>query len=240
MGTVGISLGVSAVGAMLYSWDIVPQKPLRRAYERDPEEIEKWTGKTYPAIRRRAAKRDADIVFLDETGIRSDSPLGRTWGEKGERTTVATSSKRQSINAISAVSYQGAFWFDLYSGSLNAQTFEQEMAKLMRYRHRPLFVILDSLPAHRARRVEEYVKSLNGKLELHFLPGYAPDINPDEYVWNYVKSHGPSKVPLTQGESLPIRIGMVLNEIKNQLGKLQNIVQPIVNLFQLSGSFSAL
>jgi transposase len=234
--TFGISLGITSVGAMLHRWDVVPKKPLRRAYERDPEQIQHWKDTTYPLITKRAAQVDADIVFLDEMGVRSDSPLGRTWGEQGQRSVVETSGKRQSINAISAVSYQGAFWFDLYSGSLNAQGFEQELTQLMRYRRRPLFVILDSLPAHRAQRVERFVQGYEGRLELHFLPGYAPELNPDEYVWNYVKNHGPSKVPLAQGESLAERMHSVLSDTQNDPGKLRNIVQPVVNSYELSAN----
>jgi transposase len=66
--------------------------------------------------------------------------------------------------------------------------------------------VLDSLPAHKARVVQDYVVSTNGKLELHFLPGYAPELNPDELVWSYVKRTGTAKNPLVSGESLQDRI----------------------------------
>lgn len=233
--TFGISLGVTAVGEMLQRWDVVPLKPLRRAYDRDPAAIQEWLDTTYPDIKLRATEHGADIVYLDEMGIRSDSPLGRTWGEKGGRTVVKTPGDRQSINAISAVSYDGAFWFDVYAGNLNAQRFEDELRNLMRFRRRPLFVILDKHRAHIAQRVDEYVKSLGGMLELHFLPSYAPDLNPDEYVWNYVKSHGPSKFPLAKGEGLPERIVTILEYVKSMPDMVRNIVQPIVNAIELSG-----
>ena len=90
------------MGRRLAQLGITPQKPLRRAYERDPETVEQWCRVDYPKLRRRAKRCGADIFLLDEAGIRSDAPLGRTWGAKGKTPLVATSGQRQSIQAISA------------------------------------------------------------------------------------------------------------------------------------------
>ena len=84
----------------------------------------------------------------------------------------------------------------------------------MRRRRKPLFLVLDSLPAHKAKMVRDYVESTNGKLELHFLPGYAPELNPDELVWNYVKRTGTAKSPLAFGELLQDRIDADLQAVQ--------------------------
>jgi transposase len=67
-------------------------------------------------------------------------------------------------------------------------------------------LILDSLHAHKGKAVKNYVESTNGKLELRFLPGYAPELNPDELVWNYMKRTGTARSPLAKGDSLHHRI----------------------------------
>jgi transposase len=108
----GVTLGLTAVGRLLHALDITPQKPLRRAYERDPKAIENWKRQEYPRLKVRAKRRKAEIFFLDEAGVRSDQVLGRTWGEKGKTPEVPTSGQRQAINAISAVNAHGAFWYD--------------------------------------------------------------------------------------------------------------------------------
>ena len=87
----GVRLSLTSVGRLLGELDITPQKPLRRAYERDPLAIEKWKREQYPALEKRARRCGADIFFLDEAGIRSDAPLQRTWGAKGHTPVVATS-----------------------------------------------------------------------------------------------------------------------------------------------------
>jgi len=55
---------------------------------------------------------------------------------------------------------------------------------------------------------------MEGRLELHFLPPYAPDLNPDEFVWSYMKTNGLSKKPLRQNESLKVRVESDLATIK--------------------------
>ena len=66
------------------------------------------------------------------------------------------------------------------------------LGQLMRHRRKPLFLILDSLPAHKAKVVQNYVKSTGGKLELYFLPGYAPELNPDVRLLKYRPGPGSS------------------------------------------------
>lgn len=208
-----IEMNVVSVGRLLARLGITPQKPLRRAYERDPAAIEKWTREEYPAIRKRAQRRGAKIFFLDEAGIRSDASLARTWGLRGKTPVVPTSGQRQAVNAISAVNSKGAFWYETFTEKLNAGSFLRFIKRFRRRRGR-IILILDRHPAHRAKVLSRYVQSLRGRLELHFLPGYAPDLNPDEFVWSHLRQKGVAKTPLMQGESLHSRVNQDLANLK--------------------------
>ena len=210
----GIELGLTAVGRVLAELEITPQKPLRRAYERDPVAITKWMNEDYPRLRARARKRGAKIFFLDEAGVRSDSVLGRTWAPKGQTPEVATSGRRQAVNAISAVNALGEFWYKVYTERLTKATFLRFLKEFLRGRRAPVILVVDGHPAHRARLIAEYVQSLRGRLEIHFLPGYAPELNPDEFVWNHLKKEGVSKEPLRRGESLRERVHRDLEGIR--------------------------
>ena len=84
----------------------------------------------------------------------------------------------------------------------------------MKGRRKPVFLVVDGLPGHKAKSVGQYVQSLKGRLELHFLPPYAPDLNPDEFVWNHLKQNGTSKKPLRANESLKDRVTADLTAIK--------------------------
>ncbi|MBE7501608.1 MAG: IS630 family transposase [Verrucomicrobiales bacterium] len=202
----GIELGLTAVGRLLASLEITPQKPLRRAYERDPQAVDLWMKETYPKLRKRAKRAGAMIFFLDEAGFQSDPPLGRTYGLKGTTPVVVTSGQRQSINVISAVNARGAFWAATYTGKLNAESFVAFLQNFMKGRPTKIFLVVDGHPAHKANRVKEYVQSLKGRLELYFLPPYAPDLNPDQFVWSHMKTNGVSKRPLKKNESLRERV----------------------------------
>src|SRR6266404_7969867 len=79
-----LEIGLTAVGRLLARLNITPQKPLRRAYERDPQEVNQWLQQTYPKLRVRARKHGAKIFFLDEAGFSSEPNLGRTYGLKGQ------------------------------------------------------------------------------------------------------------------------------------------------------------
>ncbi len=211
----GIRLSLAAVGGLLGRLGVTPQKPLRRAYERDPAAIARWRGEVYPRLAARAKQQGAEIYFWDEAGFRADAVQGRSWGIKGRTPVVAVPGRRQTVSAASAVTAKGAFWFALYKGGLHADLFVSLLRRLMRHRQKPVFLVLDSLPAHRAKAVKDYVAGLQGKLELHFLPGYAPELNPDELVWNYVKRTGTAKRPLAAGQSLPQRIAADLAALRN-------------------------
>ncbi len=213
----GIELGLTAVGRLLARLDITPQKPLRRAYERDPEAVEQWCKDTYPKLKTRAKRLGASIFFLDEAGFQSDPVLGRTYGLKGKMLVVTTSGQRQSINAISAVNARGQFWATTYTGKLDAEWFVAFLADFMKRQPGKVLLVVDGHPAHKANKVKTFIKDLRGKLELHFLPPYAPDLNPDEFVWSYMKVNEIAKKPLRRNESLREHIEKVLCQIQRNI-----------------------
>ena len=209
----GVELCLTSVGKLVASLEITPQKPLRRAYECDPIAVERWRMEDYPKLRKKAKKLGAMIFFLDEAGFQSDPPLGRTYGLKGHTPVVASSGQRQSINVISAVNAGGAFWAATYTGKLDAESFVLFLRNFMKSRRTKVFLVVDGHPAHKATVVKDYIRETQGRLELYFLPPYAPDLNPDEFVWNYMKSVGVSKKPLKKNESLRERVEQDLRSL---------------------------
>jgi transposase len=212
----GHSLSLASIGALLARLNLTPPKPLQRAYQRDPQAIARWQRDTYPAIARRARAEQADIYFWDESGFRADAVQGKTWGAKGHTPVVQVPGQRQRIGAASAVSAQGAFWFATYEGGLKGEAFVAWLDRLMYRRKKPLHLILDCLPAHKTSAVREYVARKKGKLTLHYLPGYAPDLNPDELVWSHAKRTGVARRPLQAGEKLAERVSAQLADIGNR------------------------
>ena len=157
-----IRLGVTAVGELLAKLGLTPQKPLQRAYQRDPKAIERWQRETFPAIARQAKASGGEVYFWDESGFRADTVHGKTWGVRGQTPIVARPGQRQSISAASAVNSKGAFWYCTYQGGLNAELFVGLLRRMMRHRTKPVHLVVDGLPAHKTMLVKAYVASTQG------------------------------------------------------------------------------
>ena len=202
----------------------------------------KFTGKPYHEVRPEpptAAVRIPDSrvrrMAVDSAPIPAAESLSRPGGAPHQRPHGGKQllSHAQSLNiwcsglggAASAVNAKGAFWFCTYEGALNAELFVELLGQMMGRRKTPVHLVLDSLPAHKKAIVREYVTSTKGRLTLHFLPGYAPDLNPDELVWSHVKRTGTARRPLQKGEKLRDRI-------EEQLAKIQKIPRLVRSFFQ--------
>ncbi|WP_420805476.1 IS630 family transposase [Leptospira weilii] len=151
---------------------------------------------------------------MDETGIRSDSTVGKTWGQKGDKVVLKDIGVHSKVNAISAANISGAFWFQTYTGKFTGAKFVELLKDFMKYRKKKVFLILDGHPTHKAKVVKEFLKLLNGKLEFYFLPGYSPDLNPDEFVWNHLKSNLLPKKFLGSNDSILNVVRACLDTIK--------------------------
>lgn len=216
-----ISLSVTSVGSLLAELNLTPQKPLQRAYQRDPAAIERWQRDTFPAIAKQSKEEGAEIYFWDESGFRADAVHGKTWALRGNTPVVNRPGQRQSVSAASAANAKGAFWFATYEGGLTGDLFVELLKRLMRRRKKPLHLVVDGLPAHKNAAVKKYVAETEGRLTLHFLPGYAPDLNPDELVWSHAKRTGVARRPLMKGEKLQERV----NEQLQKIGKNSKLVR---------------
>lgn len=178
----GMRLGVTAVGELLAKLGLTPQKPLQRAYQRDPEAIEKWQRGTCAAIAKRAKAEGAEIYPWDESGFRVDTVHGKTWRLRGQTPVVQRPGQRQSMSAASAVNANGAFWYCTYEGALSSEMFVELLQPMMKYRRKQLHMVIDGLPAHKKVNVREYVASTEGKRT------------------------GPARRPLIKGEKLRDKI----------------------------------
>jgi transposase len=212
-----ITIGVTTAGRLLEELKLTPRKPLERAYQQNPELVSEWKNKIYPKIKKKALKTGAKIHFLDEAGFNSNASYGRTWGPKGEKTVVIRKLIRKRINAVSIVNEQGAFWYETYTGKFNSDLFLEFLIKFLKYRKKKVFLILDNLSIHKSKKVKHFLEENQHRIEFYFLPPYAPELNPDEYVWNYVKSNGVSKRPLKEDETIAERVISDLEKVKKNV-----------------------
>jgi transposase len=180
-------LGLSTVQLYLQRWGMTPQKPLVRAKERQPAAIQAWLAQDYPAIAKRAKAVRAAIYWGDETGLSNQDQIGRSYAPRGRTPVVSRLAQRVTSSMISAVSNRGLMRFMLYEGALNADRFIDFLRRLTKDAGQKVFLIVDNLKVHKAGKVRAWVASHAHEIELFYLPAYAPDHNPTEYLNNDLK-----------------------------------------------------
>lgn len=193
--TFGVSLHHDHVGRFLRKrlrWS--PQKPRRRARERDEDAIHHWKSVTFPDILEAAAERDAHLVFLDESGFMLTPTVRRTWAPQGQTPLLSSWDRRDRLSAISGITVSPRrarlhFSFMLLPDNTNA-TAKEIVAFLRSLKHQlggPFTVIWDGSKIHsRAKLVQDYLAA-HPEIVAETLPGYAPELNPDEGVWGWTK-----------------------------------------------------
>jgi transposase len=219
-------LGLSTVQLYLKRWGMTPQKPLARARERSPAAIEAWLERAYPAIARRAKREGAVIYWGDETGISNQDQIGRTWALKGQTPVVAQSAKWITQSLISAVSNRGLMRFMFYDGALNADRFIAFLRRLVKDAKQKVFLIVDNLKVHHAKRVKAWLAGHAHEIELFYLPAYAPEHNPDEYLNNDLKQQLRQQPQPGSKDDMVKNTRAVLRTIQRTPARVQGYFRP--------------
>jgi transposase len=202
----GICLSLTSVGRLLAQLGLTCQKPPYRAFQQNPTLVQKWLEEEFPRIRTQAKKLGAEIYFADEAGVRSDFHAGTTWAPRGKTPIIQTTGARFGLNMISAVSAKGHLRFMVVDGKVNAQSFCEFLRRLVYRAQRPIFLIVDGHPVHRSGRVKKLLLALKDKLQLFFLPPYAPELNPGEHVWNDLKNNGIGRMFIAGPQDMKLKI----------------------------------
>lgn len=186
----GVSMTEQGVGKWLRRHGFTPQRPARRSYRQQPEQVRAWLEETYPAIAARARRERAELVWADQCGLRSDTaPPGRSWAPAGQTPLVRVSGRRFRVNIMSAVASRGALWFTVFPGKFTAKVFCAFLDRLARHADRKVHVIADRHPVHRSKTVRAWLAENTERIELHLMPGYSPELNPDELLNADLKRH---------------------------------------------------
>ena len=191
----GVWLAVRTMGKYLARWGLTAQKPLRRAHEQSPAAVRRWLRRDYPAIVARAKRERGVIYWGDETGLRGDDVRGRSYAPRGRTPVVRPSHKRASVGLVSAVTNKGELRWMVLDGAIKAPVLLRFLARLVRDAHQKVFLILDRLPVHRSAKLRAWLAGREAEIEVFHLPGYSPELNPDEGVNGDLKQAVTRKAP---------------------------------------------
>lgn len=220
----GLRLSVWTVGRYLKKWGFTPQKPLRRAYERDPVAVRKWLDEEYPAIAREAKTLGAEIHWGDEMGLRSDHQAGTSYGRKGQTPVIPGTGQRFRCNMISTVTNRGKLSFMVFTKRFTGEVMIEFLRRLVRQAKRRVFLIVDGHPVHRSGKVKRWLAKHAARVRLFFLPSYSPDLNPDELLNQDVKSNA-------LGRQRPHNRDEMMDNLRSYLRSTQKQSQIVINYF---------
>lgn len=201
----GITVSVWTAGRYLKSWGFTPQKPVRRAYERNPKAVQHWLDVEYPAIATRAKRENGLIHWGDEMGLRSDHQSGTSYAPRGKTPAIPGTGQRFGCNMISTITNRGQLSFMVFTQRFTAPVFITFLRRLLRQKHlkgRKCFLIIDGHPVHRSAKVRAWVTRRADRIELFDLPGYSPELNPDECLNNDVKDNAGRQRPQDKRQML--------------------------------------
>jgi transposase len=185
----GIQISVWTAGRYLARWGFTPQKPVRRAFEQNPEAVKKWLEVDYPSIRKLAKHEKAEIYWGDEMGLRSDHAVGRSFSKKGKTPVIQGTGQRFGCSMISAITNRGRLNFMVFKVRFRHVVFLDFLKRIVKQAKKKVFMIVDGHPVHRSRKVKKWLAKNERSIRLFFLPGYSPELNPDEVLNQDVKSN---------------------------------------------------
>ena len=221
----GLAVSVWTVGRYLAKWNLTPQKPVRRAYERDPAAVQRWLDEEYPAIEKQAKAEKAEIHWGDEMGLRSDHQTGTSYGRRGQTPAIPGTGQRFRCNMMSTITNRGELSFMVFKENFHGAVFIKFVGRLLRLRDRKVLLIVDRHPAHRSAEVKRWLTRHASRVELFFLPGYSPDLNPDEFLNQDVKSNAP-------GRQRPATRTQMINGVRSYLRSTQRQPHIVRSYFQ--------
>lgn len=149
--------------------------------------MRQWVEEECPAIKTRAKQEGCEIHWGDQTGLRSDDQVGRGYTPKGQTPVRTSKGSPEKVNLISTVTNQGKVRFMFYAGWMNTKRLIEFMRRLIKDADRKVFLILDNLRVHHAKKVRAWLAERSDRIEVFYLPSYSPDLNPDEYLKNDMK-----------------------------------------------------
>ena len=184
-----IKLSLRSIGRYMKRLGFTPQKPIKIAYEQNPKNVKKWLKIDYPEIVKKAKKEGAEIHWVDETGLNSNSNYLRGYSPIGKTPIIRMKAKRFGINVISSVTNRGKMRFMTYEEGLNTKMFIQFIGRLCIDLNRKVFVIMDNLAVHHSKKFKTWLEKRKDEIEAFYLPSYSPELNPDERLNRDLKTH---------------------------------------------------
>lgn len=162
------------------------------------------------------------IVFMDESFQQKEPNVRRTWAPTGSRPEIHYSERRDKLSLISGVTQEGALCFEVHRDNIEGTQVNWFLEQLLEEIPGRIMVIWDNGIIHRSEEVKAFLWAHRDRLETYRLPPYAPEINPDEYIWNMLKYQRLANFSPTTVEEMERVVVRELRRMKRQPEKIRS------------------
>jgi len=175
------------IGKLLRRCGWTYQKPVRRASQRDEAAIAAWKAR-FADVKKKAEAEGRTVLFVDESAFYLLPAVAKTWAPVGRTPVLTAPLTRDHLSAISAVSADGALYVQVQKHAFDGAGVAGFVRHLLVHVPGPMLIVWDGAPIHRSREVKELLAlDEHGRIVLETFPAYAPEVDPDEYVWRQLK-----------------------------------------------------
>ena len=201
------------------------QIPVAVAMEKNNDYVGEWLEKDYSEYVKEARKKNATILFQDESGMQSRPNVRKTWSQRGKRPVMKVRERRDKISISSAVTEDGNLYFMIVKESMNEDHIITFLDQLLSEIGGFLYLFWDNIMIHRSNKVKEYLGIHNDRLITRRIPAYSPELNPDELVWDALKYQElPNFCPMNYDE-LYSKAESTLLKLKADPAKTKQIIK---------------
>lgn len=215
----GVRYNRHHVSRMLKKLGWTPQIPILRAIQRNEKEIARWRTEVWPELRRRAHKERRTLVFTDESGFYPLPGVVRTYGPKGDTPVIDEWQTHDHLSVMAAVTTKAKVYTLIRDEPFTGLHCIRFLKRLLGLVSRKLLVVWDRSPIHRRRAVKSYIENVGeSRLAVEFLPAYAPELNPVEWLWAQMKDVEICNKPCMDLEELHEKLHVAIHRIRQHPG----------------------
>lgn len=221
----GKTVIIRTINNYLKKWGFTPQVPVRRAHEQSPDAVRRWLETDHPAIEAKAREEGALVLWCDETGVSNQANVCRGYAPRGWTPEIAATAKRHTRSVISAISNRGDMRWMVYKGGIKVPLLLRFLARLVKSMNgRKVHLVWDNLRVHHGREVKSWLAARTEQIEVHYLPPYSPQLQPDERLNRSLKGEL-ARLPIPRDDAGAFSL------IKSRLAAMQRNRSKVAGFF---------
>jgi transposase len=213
----GVPYSRSQVSRLLKKLGWTPQIPLKRAIQRDEAAIQLWCQEVWPEVKKQAMREHRTLVFIDESGFYLLPEVVRTYAPKGRRPVQREWQTHDHLSVMGGLTPQGRIYTWVRQDTLVGADTVDFLMHLLKVIQRRLLIVWDRSPIHRCAEVQEFLAAGAAPyVHIEPLPPYAPDLNPVEWIWGYVKETELRNMACLDLEQLHMEFHLAVGRIRQR------------------------